>query len=434
MHKLVIHKLGPIQDCELSCSQFMTLTGFQASGKSTIAKAIFFFRTIKDDVYKIAENKALGLNGSLDDASLHYSLKKLLTDHLREKFLRIFGSSWGMDNDMSLEYYYSSDCYVKINLKEEKNYPTPNYIWIELSDYLSEYLKNSTNELSADALGIPESQKQVFRASLDSVFNDPFEVVYIPAGRSMLTLLSQQLSYIYTTMKDSQKRTLDYCTQDYIERILQLKPEFSNGLEGVAAYYCSKKEVDKERLHIAYTLINSVLRGQYRYYDSEERIVLENSKYVKLNFASSGQQESVWILNLLFYYLVKANPVLFIIEEPESHLFPESQKYITELISLIKNSGNSVLITTHSPYVLGTLNNLLYADQFNGELKEKASHIIPNSIWIDFTSFNAYFVKDGTIDRCVDEEIKLIQNERIDEISKIINQDFDKLFDLQQDK
>ena len=64
---------------------------------------------------------------------------------------------------------------------------------------------------------------------------------------------------------------------------------------------------------------------------------------MKINFSSSGQQESVWILNLLFYYLAQNEPVLFIIEEPESHLFPESQKYITELISLVNNSGHSML-------------------------------------------------------------------------------------------
>ena len=40
MHKLVIHKLGPIEHCEMECSHFMTLTGFQASGKSTIAKLV----------------------------------------------------------------------------------------------------------------------------------------------------------------------------------------------------------------------------------------------------------------------------------------------------------------------------------------------------------------------------------------------------------
>ena len=49
MHRLIIHQLGPIKHCELECSSFMTLTGFQASGKSTIAKAVYYFRTIKED-------------------------------------------------------------------------------------------------------------------------------------------------------------------------------------------------------------------------------------------------------------------------------------------------------------------------------------------------------------------------------------------------
>lgn len=47
MPKLIINKLGPVETCELECSQFMNFTGFQASGKSTIAKAIYYFRTIK---------------------------------------------------------------------------------------------------------------------------------------------------------------------------------------------------------------------------------------------------------------------------------------------------------------------------------------------------------------------------------------------------
>ena len=54
-------------------------------------------------------------------------------------------------------------------------------------------------------------------------------------------------------------------------------------------------------------------------------IWVDNNHYVKINFASSGQQEIVWILNLLVYYLLTDHPVFFIIEEPESNLFPESQ-------------------------------------------------------------------------------------------------------------
>ena len=49
MHWLIIEKMGPVQYCRLPIRQYTVLTGFQASGKSTVAKAIYFFRTLKDD-------------------------------------------------------------------------------------------------------------------------------------------------------------------------------------------------------------------------------------------------------------------------------------------------------------------------------------------------------------------------------------------------
>lgn len=431
MHKLIIHKLGPIRHCELTCSQFMTFTGFQASGKSTIAKAIYYFRTIKNDIYSTLEDIALSLY-SESDQNQNISKNKYLTDFLREKFLRVFGSSWGMDNDMSMEYYFSEDCFVKVYLKEENFYSTPNYVWIELCPAITSFLRD--NSLRVDALGVPASERKRIQERLVQLFNDNYETVYIPAGRSMITLLSQQMSYIYTTMKDAQKRAIDYCTQDYIERILSLKSEFSDGLNGLAAYEGPKNNIPRSVTSLAMDLVQKVLRGSYRFADNEERIVLDNNKYVKINFASSGQQESVWILNLLFYYLVHGTPVNFIIEEPESHLFPESQKYITELITLIFNLGHSVLVTTHSPYVLGTLNNLLYADNIPKKLKDTASSIIPSEFWINGNQFSAWFVKNGSIEDCIDQEIHLIQNEKLDQISKVINRDFDKLFDLEMDE
>lgn len=89
------------------------------------------------------------------------------------------------------------------------------------------------------------------------------------------------------------------------------------------------------------------------------------------------------------------------------------------------------MLTTHSPYVLGTLNNLLFAKTFTEKNKEKADKIIPISFWIDDLKFDSWFVKNGTVENCMDEEIHMIQNEKIDEISKVINQEFDKLLDLQ---
>ena len=436
MHRLIIHKLGPVEQCDLECSQFMTLTGFQASGKSTIAKAIYYFRTIKDDIINLAKRQAFK-SVPVSELETEYdvvygtSLRKGLENFLREKFLRTFGSSWGMSNEMSMEYYFTNKCSVKVSLTEDAKFSSPNYIWITLSDDLVKFLREKNNSFTATPLGVSEEDLRKLKIELYEMFNDSCSVVYIPAGRSMITLLSQQFGYIYATMDGSQKRSLDYCTKDYLERILRIKSEFTEGLQGLTAYYIGKTILPPRLVKRALNLIENILRGTYRYSNGEEQIVLENGKYVKINFSSSGQQECVWILNLLFYYLLQQTPILFIIEEPESHLFPESQKYITELIALVSNCKHSVVLTTHSPYVLGTLNNLLYVHSLPEKYSKKADKIIPESLWLNDKNFDSWFLKNGTVENCMDTVVHMIQNERIDEISKVINNDFDELLRLQ---
>ncbi len=435
MHRIIINKLGPISHCELECCPFMTFTGMQASGKSTIAKAIYFFRTIKDDISQIAQDQALKELPQIDAIYITLPLGRELERKLCEKFLRIFGSVWGMDPNMYMEYHFTPECWIKISLVEDNNYHSAGSICIDFSHSLQCFLAGKNNTLSATALGIPEDQKKSFTEELHHFFDDCEKIVYIPAGRSMITLLSTQLSYIYTTMQESQRRTLDYCTQDYLERILRLKPEFSDGLEGLMVYSSARQQLAAHVLQQAGDLINKVLRGSYRCKGGDERIEIDSSNYVKINFSSSGQQEAVWILNLLYYYLLGQEPIMFIIEEPESHLFPESQKYIMELIALVNNNGHSMLITTHSPYVLGTLNNLLYAGQFSDSAKgEAVNNIIPRSLWLDHKRFGAWFVKSGKAEDCMDHELWQIKNESIDEISRTINQEYDQILDIEYDK
>ena len=43
MQRLEITNFGPIDSCKIDIRDFMVFTGEQASGKSTIAKSVFFF-------------------------------------------------------------------------------------------------------------------------------------------------------------------------------------------------------------------------------------------------------------------------------------------------------------------------------------------------------------------------------------------------------
>ena len=126
MERIVINKLGPIKYCDLQINDFMVFTGPQAAGKSTIAKSIFFFNNIKNLMLMQFNKRFLGEN-----ITLNLSFENRLIREIRSNFLQTFGTTWCMDNDMSMEYYYTDTVYIKISLKN--NPVSLNYIWIEFA-------------------------------------------------------------------------------------------------------------------------------------------------------------------------------------------------------------------------------------------------------------------------------------------------------------
>lgn len=427
MHWLIIEKMGPVQYCRLPIRQYTVLTGFQASGKSTVAKAIYFFRTLKDDIYQMIQQREYseliyGLKYDSDqEDSKQYALYTDFERNVRKRFLSTFGSSYSMDKGMRMSYQYSDDIEITIRLEESLDSLTPNFVCVEYSPCLRKFLSKPQ----------PTNNREALRRELACLFDDPYETVYVPAGRSVLTVLGSQFNYFYSTIDDAQKRLLDGCTRDYLERVMRLRPQFSNGLEGLVEGKIVPKE--KQALYReALDLVGKILKGKYTATDGEERIWVDHKHYVKMNFASSGQQEIVWILNLLVYYLLTEQPVFFIIEEPESNLFPESQKLVIELISMIAGVGNAVLMTTHSPYVLGTVNNLLYADTVGKYSMKKTAQVISRCKWIRSESCTAMFMENGSVEDCMDPDLMQIDNSLLDQTSHGINEEYDQLFAIEQ--
>ncbi len=420
MHQLILKNVGPIKNCEVSITDFNVFTGAQASGKSTIAKSVFFFRTVKDDIF----NAIMKRNAMLFENS---SLYKTVQKTLRNKFLQIFGTSRAMNNELLMEYHYDDTSYIRITLrlKEGADFISPNYVYFDFSkniiDFLSQY--NSKTPFS--------DIKTELTNELNFLFNDKYDTIFIPAGRSLITLLTTQLSYIFTSMDESQKRTIDYCTQKYIELISKIRPLLTDGIMG----YYESMPFNKEYSTIirkAINLTNDILKGRYVFSNGEEKLFIDSDRFIKINFTSSGQQEAVWIFNILLYQLINNKRTFIILEEPEAHLYPDAQKQIMELLSLFMNSDNSLLITTHSPYILGAINNLLYASQVynkaDSNKRVQVERIISKDYFIQ--TCNAYFVNDGLIETCIDTDDSLIINEVIDGASQVINNDYDALFDI----
>ena len=429
MKKIIIHQLGPISHCELEMNHFMVFTGPQASGKSTVAKSIFFFKNIKNLLFTQLR-KQYFLKDMIDKETVSLSAVGRIFKEIRSNFLQIFGSTWHMEHSMYLQYYYSESTFIKISLYDGGAL-SPNYIWIETSEDLKTFLSRQDQDKIMDS-----EDFLTLKEEINALFHDNAETVYVPAGRSMITLLSTQLNYIYSSMDDAQKRNLDYCTQNYLERILQIKPEFSHSIAQMINNTIGLTDIklDKPLIFAAGELMREILKGEYRYVNGEERLQVSEDRYVKINFSSSGQQEAVWILNVLFYYLLNNKKAYFIIEEPESHLFPNAQKLIMEFIALVQSQNrNQIFITTHSPYILGTINNLLYANKISNKVPQaELGKIISRDKWLDFKNVSAFFIHNGEAEECVDKEFEAIENEVIDGASEDINADFEKMVLLKE--
>ena len=109
-------------------------------------------------------------------------------------------------------------------------------------------------------------------------------------------------------------------------------------------------------------------------------------------------------LVLCLRYLVKPNDLL-IIDEPEMNLHPAAQVEIAEFLAMLVNAGLHVLITTHSPYIVDHLANLMQA----------AKHEDPDSIkemfylqrkeaFISQEKVSVYLFEDGTAKNIIREE------------------------------
>jgi len=148
------------------------------------------------------------------------------------------------------------------------------------------------------------------------------------------------------------------------------------------------------------------------------------------------------VLSVIPYLRSNTNSISFFIEEPEAHLFPQSQQSIIEMITCIYNSSNksksNYIITTHSPYVLITLNLLAKAGIIYEKIKlntsfkiEEMDKIIPDKYKIPPKHLIAYYIDSGTARNIINEETGLVNDELIDEISEISSVKFEELLELE---
>jgi predicted ATPase len=124
---------------------------------------------------------------------------------------------------------------------------------------------------------------------------------------------------------------------------------------------------------------------------------------LEMNMVSSMVKELA-PLALYLSYSAQAGEWL-IIDEPELNLHPEAQVRLIELLTMLVNADLSLLLTTHSPYFVDHLMNLMKAyDLNNKEIIKEDFYLQQTEAFISKDNVAVYLFKDRTAQNIVGED------------------------------
>ncbi|TXI92156.1 MAG: hypothetical protein E6Q33_07735 [Neisseriales bacterium] len=398
--RLIIKNFFTLKEVDIELGKYNVFIGEQASGKSLLIKTLFFFRSI-----------------------LFTPIRMYRTDseELQKLFVHLFCDSLGIDNfnfNASI-LYQVADHQIKITISEmddniliSYNKSLTNLYTQSRQLLLNKYKEIQQNEAYIDVIRFSIMEMEVQRAVENSALGKISFVRFLPAGRMSFFTILNNLFNVVSNEKFNLNQLIVNFGQDYQKAF----SDFNN-----------LKDDTKHRLPIFNELSDTILKGKY-VYDKLGGYIQQNGFQTKLVDGSSGQQEFLPVYMILRHYLLSGHDQgNLYIEEPEAHLFPSAQKALTELLIYVTNvtNGNSLNITTHSPYILTVLNNLILAN----DVKDKQT-LFDKDLLVPFEEIRAYNIINGQAQDLRDTENRLITAENLDKVSEQTALDFDKLLDL----
>ncbi|MBF7042256.1 ATP-binding protein [Campylobacter volucris] len=409
MQKIIIKNLGPIQEAEIILKPFVVIIGKSGSGKSIILRTISLLKWLCKHGW-IESFHEQALFKTISDEELVEYLKESMLDTYIHKNTKI----QLIEDDVPI-----------IEIKNKNNAPT-----IETSAYPTKNKKligkiifiNDIRNFLPELFTLPQQRKIKLSYHTDDMIENFIESVEnsnnfqlntmknitfkseIKVGFSKYYLEHNGIKIPFEQSSSGEKSTsileiiCNYFAYSYnIKKTSIKKIAIKNALDKVIM---SKNALDKQ-------------------YSNIEKVVLEQIELLDFIFSKKYQ------LSLDIF-----------IEEPESNLFPINQKNMAYYLSSLRNATNNpnIMFSTHSPYILTALNNILYASIIKAKLRNDGQNniyeIINKGNIFNHKDFIAYKLENGKSYSIIDKKTMLIDAEYIDTASSEIMDDFYKIAEL----
>ena len=417
--RLELHNIGPIENISITLNKINVLIGPQSSGKSTIAKILSFCLWMEKDTVR---------NQSTDQINNEYIQEHLIA------FYKL-GSYFSEDSSIVfegevLEFSYESKSKVKVKTKEEfSNRKMGKVAYIPAE-------RNVVSLSNIETLKMPGNYVSAF------IF-DWLTIHKKYSSISPVQFPSLHVEYYYDETKGD---TLKLANEKEINLDVA-----SSGLQAVVPLYTFVRYVthwiyehiedqsfeDKDKVMGTFTdsLISDLKKSKDFRKINEETYKQFLSEILGNVLAHGGDLGLISKFKDLLDKITRPHYTSLIIEEPELNLFPETQvDLLYSILSSINAGRDKLLITTHSPYILYALNNVLMANKVKDEMDaESFNRLACSKVSLDSSAVSVWQVEDGHIigrsgdNSTIQDEKGMVRKNFFDDSMKHIMSDFNNM-------
>lgn len=400
--KITVNNLAQITKAEnIEIKKFNVFIGKNGTGKTFFSKLIYFINAYKYKLEVFEKHFSKKLENSYQNKS-----DIIFTVEEQKKFI----------NDLSN--------YIKINFPEYTNVSSTSMKNFNLkinTDIVKDeiILKSNTVESLSD---------YIIWISFDffSFLFGNIEAHYLPAARA-----NYMITYKYL-FESQYNNVRDMLLKRDNKTKIEILPEIENNfLKDIYKVDTKKRgelcslatKIEKEifisgKLSIKNPKHQDLPTYEYR---------LKNKENLDLVAASSSVTELSPLLMYFRHKIINCNNELLIIDEPELSLHPDAQSKLVEIMVEAANMGLKIILVTHSPYILESLNNHLMRYKIKEyNLPKEIISIAP----INPSETTAYLFEDGTIKNVLDNELNLINDTLLNSFNSINNY-YEKMRDIE---
>ena len=403
MRSLKIKNIGPVFFAALDLKRLNIIIGPQSSGKSTIAKIVSFCLWLEKDILFHQSSQYID-SEFIDEQLLSYHrlngyFNKNSKIEYESDLISLSVTGKQLDGVTIKDGMLSSAVMSKVAyIPSERNFVTiPNISSLKLeNDYLRDFLfewlgirSRFTKQQSLDVVNL--GLKYYFDSNRGNVIllESGKEISLEQASSGiqsvipLLVMVSYNSDWIY-----NHKPEISYDKNEKLQRniLSRLGINISTGEELTEG---TKK------------VLNALINNPSLIDDLKSMDVLARVADLATRIA-------------------RPHHTHLIIEEPEQNLYPTTQRDLLLLLASNMNAHcESLLLTTHSPYILSTLNVLLSTSSASKVCQNlPMPKGVTSDMLLPIEDYAAYFIgSDGHIQTIIDEEVPMISGMQLDGVS-----------------